>query len=475
MPPGTEKSEADSRPMQLVRSMIRSLENGEIQPGSKLPSIRQSIRLSGFSQGTVVEAYRILLDMGRIQSVPGGGYYATGQSTDESPRPEQIRLLQRLSLDPALDRTLSLGNKTMVASFGLAVPSEDMLPVSALKRCLMEAYRLENVHTYSFPPGLEELRKQISLRYRQAGVDISWQELILTGSATEAAYLVLREMLREGDLVALESPCYSGFLHQVKKFKLKLLEVPVDPGLGLDIDALESRLRKGARPRLLITVPNFHNPTGALMDNERRIRLLDLAMRYDFYILEDDVYGGIHHGVRRCPPLISLGRERIFLVSSFAKSIVPSMRLGWLIGPSDFHNSMLERFRTLSLGNSRLTEQALALFLSKRQFDRHLRRLRKESRIRMAEFRKRILQWPLDLRVSSPEGGFWLWLELPAKIDTLKLQKRALEKGITVSPGPIFSPSGGYRNYLRINCALPPTESMLKHLDVLGKIASDMA
>ncbi|HBS06506.1 MAG TPA: hypothetical protein DEA96_16170 [Leptospiraceae bacterium] len=319
------------------------------------------------------------------------------------------------------------------------------------------------------------MRKQISLRYRQAGVDISWQELILTGSATEAAYLVLREMLREGDLVALESPCYSGFLHQVKKFKLKLLEVPVDPGLGLDIDALESRLRKGARPRLLITVPNFHNPTGALMDNERRIRLLDLAMRYDFYILEDDVYGGIHHGVRRCPPLISLGRERIFLVSSFAKSIVPSMRLGWLIGPSDFHNSMLERFRTLSLGNSRLTEQALALFLSKRQFDRHLRRLRKESRIRMAEFRKRILQWPLDLRVSSPEGGFWLWLELPAKIDTLKLQKRALEKGITVSPGPIFSPSGGYRNYLRINCALPPTESMLKHLDVLGKIASDMA
>ena len=163
MPPGTEKSEADSRPMQLVRSMIRSLENGEIQPGSKLPSIRQSIRLSGFSQGTVVEAYRILLDMGRIQSVPGGGYYATGQSTDESPRPEQIRLLQRLSLDPALDRTLSLGNKTMVASFGLAVPSEDMLPVSALKRCLMEAYRLENVHTYSFPPGLEELRKQIDI------------------------------------------------------------------------------------------------------------------------------------------------------------------------------------------------------------------------------------------------------------------------------------------------------------------------
>ena len=157
--------------MQLVRNMIQSLENGEFPPGSKLPSIRQSIRLSGFSQGTVVEAYRILLDMGRIQSVPGGGYYAVHQDL-QSPRPEQSRIVQRLSLDPALDRALSLGNRSVQAPFGLAVPSEDMLPVSALKRCLTEAFRSEEIHTYSFPPGHNELRKQIALRYRQAGVDL---------------------------------------------------------------------------------------------------------------------------------------------------------------------------------------------------------------------------------------------------------------------------------------------------------------
>ncbi len=471
--PGEGAGEAESLPMQLVRNMIQSLENGEFPPGSKLPSIRQSIRLSGFSQGTVVEAYRILLDMGRIQSVPGGGYYAVHQDL-QSPRPEQSRIVQRLSLDPALDRALSLGNRSVQAPFGLAVPSEDMLPVSALKRCLTEAFRSEEIHTYSFPPGHNELRKQIALRYRQAGVDLGWQELILTGSATEAAYVVLRELVREGDLVALESPCYSGFLHQVKKFPLQILEVPVDPMLGMDVDLLEQRLKKGARPRLIITVPNFHNPTGALLEPARRRKLLGLAQEFDFYILEDDVYGGIHHGAKRSPPLIALDRSRVFLVSSFAKSIVPSMRLGWIAAPPEFHDAALERLRALSLGNSKLTEETLTLFLARRHFDRHLRKLRKESRIRIAEFRKRILAWPVDIRVSSPQGGFWLWLELPAGFDALELQERALKRGISVSPGTLFSPSGGYRNYLRINCALPSTKSILGHLDVLGILVADM-
>lgn len=475
LPGSVQVTEEDSLPMQLARSMIYSLENGEFKPGARLPSIRQSIRLSGFSQGTVVEAYRILLDLGRIQSVPGGGYYALPAESDEAPRPQESRLLQRLSLDPGLDRSLNLGNRSVRASFGLAVPSEDMLPLSSLKRCLGEAYRSEGVHTYSFPPGLPELRKEISYRYRQAGVELNWQELILTGSATEAAYIVLRELVSAGDLVALETPCYSGFLHQVRKFKLRFLEVPVDPESGLDVDLLENRLKKGARPRLLITVPNFHNPTGALMSEERRHKLISLAHKFDFFVLEDDVYGGIHHGARRSPPLISLDRDRVFLVSSFAKSIAPSMRLGWLAGPSAFHDALLERLRTLSLGNSKLTEATLSLFLGRRQFDRHLRTLRKESRIRMNAFRQRILNhWTMDLRVSNPEGGFWLWLELPPGIDSMELQERALAEGISVSPGSLFSPSAGYRNYLRINCGLPPTEPILKHLDVLGDLAAEM-
>ncbi|MCB1169202.1 MAG: PLP-dependent aminotransferase family protein [Leptospiraceae bacterium] len=465
------KVKVDGRPMILARRMISGMENGEYPPGSRLPSIRQSIRLSGFSQGTVVEAYRILLDKGLIQSVPGGGYYASA-SSEGAPRPQKSRILSRLSLDPALDRALNTGAKKILASFGLAVPSEDLLPLSSIKGCITEALRTENVHGYSFPPGLPDLRKEIGRRYLQNGVAADWEEILLTGSATEAAYLVLQELVQPGDLVALESPCYSGFLFQIRKFDLKFLEIPVNADDGMDVDALEKHLRSGRRIRMLITVPNFHNPTGALLSEAKRERLLSLAQKYRFYILEDDVYGGIHHGLKRSPPMAARNRERVFLVSSFAKSIAPSMRLGWVIAPPEFQEKLLQRFRSMSLGNSRLTETALSLFLKKGKFDRHLRRLRKETMQRMTEFRNRILQWPTDIRLSSPVGGFWLWVELPVSCDALKIQQEALEKGITISPGSLFSPSGGYRNYLRINCALPAGEKTLKHLDTIGSLVA---
>lgn len=465
------KGKEDGLPMLLARRMIQGMENGEYPPGSRLPSIRQSIRLSGFSQGTVVEAYRILLDKGLIQSVPGGGYYAQAMAEDV-PRPQKSRLLTRLSLDPALDRALNTGEVKLLAAFGLAVPSEDLLPLASIKGCISDALRMEEVHGYSFPPGLPELRKEIGRRYLQNGVVADWEEILLTGSATEAAYLVLQELVQPGDLVGLESPCYSGFLHQIRKFDLKFLEIPVETADGMDVDALEKHLRSGRRIRLIITVPNFHNPTGALLSEAKRERLLWLAQKYGFYILEDDVYGGIHHGLRRSPPLAARNRDRVFLVSSFAKSIAPSMRLGWVIAPPEFQESLLQRFRAMSLGNSRLTETALSVFLKKGKFDRHLRRLRKETMHRMAEFRNRILRWPVDIRLSSPVGGFWLWAELPSSCDGLEIQKQALLQGLTVSPGSLFSASGGYRNYLRINCAMPAGENMLRHLDTLGAIVA---
>ncbi|MCB1139034.1 MAG: PLP-dependent aminotransferase family protein [Leptospiraceae bacterium] len=467
----TGKEKVDGRPMRLARRMIQGMENGEYPPGSRLPSIRQSIRLSGFSQGTVVEAYRILLDKGLIQSVPGGGYY-TQALAEAVPRPQKSRILSRLSLDPALDRALNAGEVKVLAAFGLAVPSEDLLPLVSIKSCISEALRTEDVHGYSFPPGLPALRKEIGRRYLQNGVVADWEEILLTGSATEAAYLVLQELVQPGDVVALESPCYSGFLYQIRKFDLKFLEIPVETEDGMDVDALEKHLRSGRRIRLIITVPNFHNPTGALLSEAKRAKLLWLAQKYNFYILEDDVYGGIHHGLKRSPPLAAHNRDRVFLVSSFAKSIAPSMRLGWVIAPPDFQDKLLQRFRSMSLGNSRLTETALSVFLKKGKFDRHLRRLRKETMHRMAEFRNRVLKWPVDIRLSSPVGGFWLWVELPSYCDGLEIQSQALQKGLTISPGSLFSASGGYRNYLRINCALPAGENTLRHLDTLGAIVA---
>ncbi|MCB1304455.1 MAG: PLP-dependent aminotransferase family protein [Leptospiraceae bacterium] len=460
-----DSSEA-ARPLQLAQRLMQSMDEGEYPPGSRLPSIRASIRLSGFSQGTVVEAYRILLDLGRIRSVPGGGYYVSEASS--VPRPAPSRILQRISLDPALDRALSLENQNVRAPFGLALPSEDLLPLASLKRCINEALRKPGGTGYSFPPGSMELRQEIAARYRQTGVSLHGDEVILTGGATQAAYIVLKEITRAGDLVALESPCYSGFLYQARGFDLKYLEVPVQSDAGLDLDVLEAQLKKGRRPRVLITVPNFQNPTGALLSEERRRGLIHLAHKYNFYIIEDDVYGGIHHGARRFPPLASLDRDRVFLISSFSKTIAPSSRLGWEVAPSGFQEKLLSRLRITTLGNSKMLEEAIAIFLRRGFYERHLRKLRRESRIRVGEIRRRLALSIPEARISSPEGGFLLWVELPEHVDGLEMQRRALEKGITLSPGSLYSPSGRYKNYIRLNCAVPMTDAILSCAEQIG-------
>lgn len=429
--------------------------------------------MSGLSPGTILEAYHMLEDSGRIEARAGSGYFVKSAVSrgKDFPRPGRLRQSHPARLDPALDLAINLENRPLRASFGLATPAAELLPLAALKKQVTLAMRREGSCGYSFVPGLHSLRREIAVRLVHCGVDVGADDVIVTAGGTESLFILLSELTRPGEWIAMESPVYAGFVHIARLLGLRIVEIPVDQD-GLSTRLLEHRLESGgARPSLIVTNPTYQNPTGSTLSTQRRDHLLALARKHHLNIIEDDVYSPLHFGPRREAPLISSDRERVFLFSSFSKIVGPCFKVGWIVAPEKYRERLTRRMRTLSLGNSRLLEETLAGFLASGGLERHLRRFRRECQHRVHSIRDRIIEaFPAGTRIADPSGGFLLWVELPPTADALAIQKQAVERGITISPGPIHSPSGGFGHYIRLNCAVPFSPSVLRAVDTLAAL-----
>lgn len=458
----------------LASRFLKEMDDGILEPGSRLPSLREATRITGTSQGTVLEAYRILEDRGAIEAVHGSGFFVKSNNHPTPPEPGKIRRSGQVRFNPVMDLAINLENRKLVAPFGLALPSEELMPVASIQKAILRASRLEAAHEYSFVPGCQALREELAGRLISMGIGTDPSRIFLTAGATGAAFAVLSEVTSPGDRIAVESPTYGGFLYLAGLLKLELLEIPTHSDTGLDLPALERSLEK-EKIRMLITVPSYQNPTGALMPLENRRRLLGLARKHGFLILEDDIYGPIHHGGKREPTLYGLDPSVTFYTSSFSKIVSPAFRTGWLLVPSEFEERIQRRLRTSTLSGSRLMEEALAIFLKSGYFDRHMRQFRREVRSRVHKIREWIVEeFPPGTRVSSPSGGFLLWVELDHRVDTVVLQKEVIQKGITISPGVIFSAGSGYKNYIRMNCGVPINDGTRNAIRTLGRAIGKM-
>jgi len=242
----------------------------------------------------------------------------------------------------------------------------------------------------------------------------------------------------------------------------------------MDLDALEDALRSGP-VRAIVTTANVSNPLGAIMPDEAKERLVRIAARHDLPILEDDVYGDLVFDGTRPRPLRAFDKDgRVLLVGSVSKTLAPGYRVGW-IAPGRWQEQVERLKFSQTLACATLPQMAVAEFLSSGGYDRHLRRLRNLLCGQLERYRQGIAAaFPEGTRVSAPRGGFVLWVELPAGVDALELQERALTRGVAVAPGPIFSARTRFQNFVRISCGLPwagPAESAVK---ILGQIAAEL-
>ncbi|WP_286237470.1 PLP-dependent aminotransferase family protein [Neptuniibacter halophilus] len=444
----------------LLESLVCRVEQGFYPVGSKLPSIRALSKEREVSISTVQEAYQRLEESGYAEVRPKSGYYVRSRGSDvELPdlsRPAQ-RPLEVTHWDQ-IYHLLSSSKKDGYKAFGTAMPETNTPTLKPLTKILsrIAANSVGDFLNTSEIQGSAALRKQIARLALDSGCQLHPDDIIITSGCQEALVCSLRAVTSPGDVVATDSPSFYGSTQAIKALGLKALEIPTHAETGISLEALEMALDQWPIKAIQVT-PTCNNPLGYTMPEERRKALLRLAQQYDLPIIEDDIYGDLYYRSPRPKTIKAFDEEgRVLLCSSFSKTIAYGLRVGW-VAPGQCTDRVLHKKFISTVSSPPLQQEAIAEFIEKGFYERHLRRMRAQYRLnrdRMIDLVKRTA--PEGTRISYPEGSYLLWVEFPPEVDSVKLGKRMEQKGVSIAPGVLFSASGKYRNFIRLNFAQVP-------------------
>jgi DNA-binding transcriptional MocR family regulator len=451
---------------------------GTFRPGERIPSVREMSRQRQVSITTVLQAYQLLEDRGVIEVRPQSGYFVRSMAeaglpdrceTCAAPDPAEVSVdrlvmtILRGVLDPKL------------VQFGTAIPSPDLLPTGRLNRILAGLTHRTDLplNICGVPQGADELRTQVAQRSFTYGCQFTPDDILITAGCMEAVSLSLRVVCRPGDTVAVESPTYFNMLQALEAMGLRALEIPTHPVTGVSLDAL--RFAIDHHPiRACLFMTNFTNPLGATIPDTAKQELVELLAKHEIPLIEDDIHGELYFSGERPKTAKAFDKKGLVLLcSSFSKDLAPGYRIGW-IAPGRYRDA-IERMKMAStVGTAVLPQYAISEFLASGGYDHHLRRIRRAYAQKMACMSQGVLQhFPAGTRISSPEGGFVLWVQLPETVDSLDLYRASLKAGISLVPGHVFSTGNEYRNYIRLNAAYW-SEDTAWAVRRVGELAADL-
>ena len=463
----------------LAADIAASIREGVLQPGDRLPSVRATSASRHVSPATVFEAYYLLEAQGLVASRPRSGYYvaANPRALPEPQRKSQPESEARpVEISAMVFDILRSAMSRDVVPLGSAFPSPLLFPLPRLGRVLANAAtHMDPWSTVDeLTPGSLDLRRQIALRYLRDGAQVGPDDILVTNGAMEALNLCLSATCQPGDAVVVESPCFYACLQALESHGLHAIEVATDPREGIDLDALEDALQRH-RPKACWVMTNFQNPLGSAMPDAKKRALVELVTRHEVPLIEDDVYQELHFGPRPAPTKAFDTDGWVLHCGSFSKSLAPGYRVGWVAG-GRFAAQLARQKLTASIATSIPVQLALAKYLERGSYDRHLRALRATLQQQRDAYTAAIAEhYPAGTRVSRPNGGYFLWVELPEAADSLALRREAMAAGISVAPGPMFSASGAFRNCLRINAGHAFNQRAKDALQRVGQLAHQVA
>jgi DNA-binding transcriptional MocR family regulator len=453
---------------------IEALINTDVlRIGDKLPSVRTLAEEKSISMGTAFQAYYHLEGKGLIESRPKSGYYVRfsrrrfpalpgGVTPDVHPHNVTVKdMIAEIYSDIAAP---------IRYNFAMAVPDVSLLPTAKLNKSMVNALRNTKDHgiSYESTAGNAELRKGIARLSFNWGGTVAPDDVIITNGCLEAITTCLKAVTRYGDTVAVECPNYFGIWQAIESLGLKVVEISADPVTGLDLDALRKAIK--AYPiKAVVCIPNFNNPLGSCMPDEKKKVLVKLITRHRIPLIEDDIYGELYFGTSRPLSCKAFDTEGLVMhCSSLSKSLAPGYRIGWVL-PGRFRSEVAQLKRMQNISCPTLPQAAVAHFLQTGRYDLHLRGLRKALHTQCLRYTQSIIEhFPAGTYISRPHGGFVLWLELPKSVDVFRLRSEALKKGIAIVPGKIFSASCNFSSCVRISFGKPWTEDIDYGLKVLG-------
>ena len=465
---------------ELGSRLAEAIRAGSLKAGDRLPSVRQISNQNQVSIATAMQAYRWLENQRLIEARPKSGYFVMSRQprmaepSISSPPPAAAFVgVTRLVME-----YVACSERTAVVPLGCATPSETLFPAQKLTRLLNAAARRRPalLSHYGMSMGHPALRNAIARRAVEFGCSLVPEDIVVTNGCTEALNLALRAVAAPGDTIALESPTYVALLQLIESLGMKALEIPTHPRDGISLDALELATREPGAVKAVMLIPNFSNPLGSLMPDQNKERLVRMLEQRGIPLVEDDIYGEAYFGSAR--PLVAKAWDRsgnVLLCGSFTKTVAPGFRIGW-IAPGRFRERVeMIKFIT-SITTPELPQVAIADFIGNGGYDHHLRKLRAAFAQQVRRTAEAVLEhFPAGCRITAPEGGFVLWVELPVQVDSIELFRAARDQNIALAPGPMFTASGRYGNFVRLNCGHPWSARLDLALAKVGELVARLA
>jgi 2-aminoadipate transaminase len=365
----------------------------------------------------------------------------------------------------AIRELLKITQQPEVISFGGGLPADDVFPIERVKEACRKVLE-ENAAMalqYGETEGYKPLREMIARHISRYGIKAQVENVLITTGSQQALDLIGKLLINPGDRILVEAPTYLGALQAFSVYGADYLSVPCDEE-GLRTDLLEAHLRFG--PKFMYVLPNFQNPGGTTLSEDRRYTLVSLAKQYGIPIVEDDPYGQLRYEGEHLPSLVVLDRENVphdegytlgnvIYLSTFSKTLAPGLRLGWIVAPAEVIAKLVQLKQGADLHTSTFA-QVVAYEVARGNFlDEHVRKIRKVYRERRDVMLEALARYfPSEVKWTHPKGGLFLWVTLPEGVDANELFHEALKQNVAFVPGDsFFAPNECHegRRHLRLN------------------------
>ncbi|MCC4398815.1 PLP-dependent aminotransferase family protein [Limosilactobacillus reuteri] len=356
----------------------------------------------------------------------------------------QFKYSKRVPADgtDAVGAILQAAADPKIISFAGGLPAPELFPVKEMNAAVDKVFEEhgQEAMQYGAAKGVTALREVIQQHVKEKeNVDSELDNVLVTTGSEQALDLVGKAFVDPGDTVLVEQPTYLCALDVFRSYGANFASVEMDED-GMKMDALEEALKANPNTKLIYTVPNFQNPTGRTMTEERRKQLAELAEKYDVYVLEDNPYGEIRFAGQHVPAVKSFDKSgHVFYMSTFSKTLAPGFRLGWLVADKAVVNKLTVLKQSADLHTDNLAQFAVAQFFADNDVDAHVKEISalygKRKDLMLEGIKK---YFPEGVKYTDPEGGMFLWVEVPGVDDTVELFKECLEHDVAFVPGDPF-------------------------------------
>ncbi len=458
---------------QLIRQIGGQIDSGELSAGERLPASRDLARQLGVSRISVVNAYSELRGAGLLSARAGRGTFVARDREPaplfSAPPPATPDTKRRAG---AVREMMRLASKKGVINFSHGAPPKEFFPVRHLQEAINHVIERDggDALSYEVPEGYLPLRVAVRDYVRAIGIQCRYESVLITGGAQQAIDLVLQALMSDGETLVTADPTYLGIMDIAQARRVHILGIPIDED-GMRIDALENILGRH-RPRLIYVMPSFQNPTGHLMPLHRRRQLIRLAKGHGIPILEDDVYREFRFDGEPLPPLKALDENGgVIHTNAFTKMLLPGMRIGYLIADSPYYERLVRVKQAADISTSGLNQRTIHLMLQRGILGTQLERNRLALRRRRdAALAAALRYFPSGSRWHTPEGGLYLWVELPADgPSAAETFISAIRHDVAFAVGSMFYSGDGGTHALRLNYGIHRPQTIKEGFRRIGK------